>query len=49
MRQASNTGRGIVPTPFSRDIIVRISSLLGQQRPLARGFDRILERLLVMF
>lgn len=45
--QSSHHGRGIVPTPFTRDVVVRISAVLGQQRPLARGFDRILERLLV--
>jgi hypothetical protein len=33
--------------PLSRDAIFRISRALGQQRPLARGFDKILERLLV--
>ncbi|KAH7414591.1 hypothetical protein KP509_14G000800 [Ceratopteris richardii] len=47
MRQSSNHTRGVVPTPFTRDVIVRICAVLGQQRPLARGFDRILERLLV--
>eukprot|EP00250_Pteridium_aquilinum_P012903 c21018_g1_i1 orf=256-5733(+) len=46
-RESSNHGRGIVPTPFTRDVVARISAALGQQRPLARGFDRILERLLV--
>lgn len=46
-KQSSNHGRGIVPTPFTREVVVRISAVLGQQRPLARGFDRILERLLV--
>jgi cohesin loading factor subunit SCC2 len=33
--------------PLSRDAVFRISRALGQQRPLARGFDKILERLLV--
>ncbi|XP_024530333.1 sister chromatid cohesion protein SCC2 isoform X2 [Selaginella moellendorffii] len=37
---------GITSNAISRDIIVRITRALGQQRPLARGFDRILERLL---
>ncbi|KAJ7532193.1 hypothetical protein O6H91_14G075900 [Diphasiastrum complanatum] len=37
---------GIAPAPLSRDSIVRISRALEQQRPLARGFDIILERLL---
>ncbi|KAI5058048.1 hypothetical protein GOP47_0026218 [Adiantum capillus-veneris] len=47
LRQSSNHVRGVVPTPFTREVIVRICAVLGQQRPLARGFDRILERLLV--
>ncbi|MCO5609933.1 hypothetical protein L7F22_064168 [Adiantum nelumboides] len=47
LRHSSNHVRGVVPTPFTREVIVRICAVLGQQRPLARGFDRILERLLV--
>ena len=49
MGQSFYSGRAIMPTPFTRDVIVRMSALLGQHRPLARGFDRILERLLVTF
>ncbi|KAG6556205.1 hypothetical protein Mapa_002146 [Marchantia paleacea] len=37
---------GSAPAPLSRNVILRIAGALGQQRPLARGFDRILERLL---
>lgn len=38
---------GVAPSPLSRDASLRISRALGQQRPLARGLDKILERLLV--
>lgn len=38
---------GIALMPLSRDALLRISRALGQQRPLARGLDKILERLLV--
>lgn len=38
---------GIALSPLSRDAALRISRALGQQRPLARGLDKILERLLV--
>ncbi|KAL2629314.1 hypothetical protein R1flu_014000 [Riccia fluitans] len=37
---------GSAPAPLSRNVILKIALALGQQRPLARGFDRILERLL---
>lgn len=39
---------GIALSPLSRDAALRISRALGQQRPLARGLDKILERLLVI-
>lgn len=38
---------GMALMPLSRDALLRISRALGQQRPLARGLDKILERLLV--
>ncbi|CAM6093121.1 unnamed protein product [Calypogeia fissa] len=37
---------GIAQAPLARNAILRIAGSLGQQRPLARGYDRILERLL---
>eukprot|EP01018_Ginkgo_biloba_P006884 Gb_05661 [translate_table: standard] len=37
---------GIAPAILSRDAITRISAALGQQRSLARGFDKILDILL---
>eukprot|EP01018_Ginkgo_biloba_P004991 Gb_41687 [translate_table: standard] len=37
---------GIASAALSRDIVSRISATLGQQRSLARGFDKILDRLL---
>lgn len=40
-------GFGVALPPLSRDASLRISRALGQQRPLARGLDKILERLLV--
>lgn len=38
---------GVAWNSCSRNIMVRLSAVLGQERPLAKGFDRILERLLV--
>lgn len=37
---------GVVAAPLSRNVIARISAALGQQRSLARGFDKILDTLL---
>jgi hypothetical protein len=38
---------GVAAAPLSRNVIARISAALGQQRSLARGFDKILDTLLV--
>ncbi|KAH9304417.1 hypothetical protein KI387_008821 [Taxus chinensis] len=37
---------GVASAPLSRNVITRISAALGQQRSLARGFDKILDILL---
>lgn len=37
---------GVASAVLSRNVIMRISTALGQQRSLARGFDKILDRLL---
>ncbi|XP_057824377.2 sister chromatid cohesion protein SCC2 isoform X1 [Cryptomeria japonica] len=37
---------GVAPLPLSRNAITKISAALGQQRSLARGFDKILDILL---
>lgn len=44
--KAHRTDFGIASAVLSRNVITRISAALGQQRSLARGFDKILDRLL---
>ncbi|XP_057817132.2 sister chromatid cohesion protein SCC2 isoform X2 [Cryptomeria japonica] len=45
--KVQSMGFGIASASFSRDVITCISAALGQKRALARGFDKILDRLLV--